>query len=921
MAVDAGTVSGTLEFDDKATPVVANAADAILQRLEALDAELAAVGKSSEDSGAKLTQMGGMAEGVAGAFFEAGKAIFGAVQDIAAMVSKSAEAAEVISNLALTTGMGVEEIQELQLAAKVAGVSMGSLESAFLRLQRAIGSNSKALVKWGFDARELAAKPASEAFKEVVARIDELGSHTSQVAAITDLFGRGAVKSLLPLIDTMKNLGDESSRFSTSMTQEQISALAAVDDATDQLSISVERLQNQWSAAIAQNPLIVQGMETIKDALDTLTEKTKEVDWKQFWEEFIIVGMAASLTFRGIVQNMVQTAALFSRKGNAPTIAPTALVEPDTGAMGDAADVMEREIKLLEGVGEEAKKAAKEVRDLAKAHKEWEQSLSAAEKEMTKLSALGEEAGLREWAADMKDLDHLSKQLTESSRAQEEQILALADAYAKWAKEQDKLELDDAARLLEEEAHALEALRQASIQMFADIGNLGAAIDDLGNALGSSLVAGLGEAITGFGDFAAAMKSAEGDMQRATVAISALSSAYSGASTSTAKSALSGAAKGAGAGAMFGPVGAIIGGALGAIAGIFGSSKKKAEELKKKQDEAMKAFGDMFDDWKNARKELAAVGAEGINALVSSMVDEEGNLRETFTTVANAAEYTAATFAMLRASGLSVADALTAIAPALDALGAADPEALAGTAAEPLVQLANFAAANEQLLNFTMGLGLTAQALAGFGLFTQEMATKMSLDMNNAIAQMVAGGLTEAQASALVAQDLYNLKMAAEQSGVTLDAHTQKLIADAEAAGLFENLEDPMKRLVEVQEAMLAATGELIKLFGGQVPAAVQKMIDEFNSAKINVNVNVNVGEGGGGGEDQGRDFQHGSGGVQDFGSGTLATLHGREGVFTEDQVDMMTTPQDTGQLSGLIMNLPSMLTRAMREANALSVN
>lgn len=298
-------------------------------------------------------------------------------------------------------------------------------------------------------------------------------------------------------------------------------------------------------------------------------------------------------------------------------------------------------------------------------------------------------------------------------------------------------------------------------------------------------------------------------------------------------SVLGGAAKGAAAGAAFGPIGAAIGAVGGAILGLFGKSKKKAAELKKKQDAAMDAFGSMFDDWKRAREELASKGTEGVNALLGAMVGEDGKLTTEFTSVANASAYVAAQFEVLRKSGLSTAEALAALKPATDALRTAGGEAIAGTAAEPLIQMANFAAANEGLLAFVSGLGMTAQSLSGFGLFTQDLANMMSVDMAASFQKIIDAGVPYQQALALTAQDLYNLQQAAKNSGVTLDAHTQSLIDDAESAGLFKGLEDPMKKLVELQGAMVAATAELVKLMGGTLPAAIQKLVDEFNSANV----------------------------------------------------------------------------------------
>lgn len=355
---------------------------------------------------------------------------------------------------------------------------------------------------------------------------------------------------------------------------------------------------------------------------------------------------------------------------------------------------------------------------------------------------------------------------------------------------------------------------------------------------------------------------------------------------------------GGGLGGIFagaGVVGSIVGGVVGIFKGIFGDSKKKAEELKKKQDEAVKSWVSLFEQWQQMRSELANKGADAINTMIGTLFDEDGKFTAEFTSAANAATYVAAQFNVLRASGLSVAQALAKMGPALDAMGK-DAKKFGGTVAAPLIQMAKFASENEKLLAFTESLGQTAIALASFGQFTQEIANMMSGDLVNSINKMIGKGLSYEQALGLSAQTLFDLEQAAKNSGVALSAQAQKMIDDARSQGLFEGLQDPMQKLIELQGAMVAAMGQLITLMGGAVPAAIQRMIDEFNNAQINVSVNVDVGTNNNGPGPNNQvppelpnkqipNFQHGSDGVRNFGAGTLAMLHGREAVVREDDL------------------------------------
>jgi hypothetical protein len=164
---------------------------------------------------------------------------------------------------------------------------------------------------------------------------------------------------------------------------------------------------------------------------------------------------------------------------------------------------------------------------------------------------------------------------------------------------------------------------------------------------------------------------------------------------------IQGAAGGAMTGAAIGSVipgvgtavGAVVGGIAGLFGGLFGNAEEEAAELQRQKDEAIQAFSDMFEDWKHAREELAATGAEGLNSLIDSLFNEDGEFVSGLTSAANAAEYVAATFNMLRASGRSVTQALEMLGPALRQMRE-NPDAFRGTSAESLVNLLAFAEAN-----------------------------------------------------------------------------------------------------------------------------------------------------------------------------------------------------------------------------------
>ena len=130
-----------------------------------------------------------------------------------------------------------------------------------------------------------------------------------------------------------------------------------------------------------------------------------------------------------------------------------------------------------------------------------------------------------------------------------------------------------------------------------------------------------------------------------------------------------------------------------------------------------------------------------------------------------------------------------------------------------------------------------------------------------------------------------------QQFGFAVDANTQSLLDQALAQGVVQDqgltTEDI---LIRGFDAMLQALNALIVALGG-VPlvfdewsAAIGRTSDEVGELADELGA---LGDLSGGGVDidiSPPGFAHGSGGFQDFGSGTPATLHGTEQVITQAQ-------------------------------------
>jgi hypothetical protein len=151
-----------------------------------------------------------------------------------------------------------------------------------------------------------------------------------------------------------------------------------------------------------------------------------------------------------------------------------------------------------------------------------------------------------------------------------------------------------------------------------------------------------------------------------------------------------------------------------------------------------------------------------------------------------------------------------------------------------------------------------------------------SAELGDVFSELIAKGFSSNQALALLAPTLLQIQKAAAEGRITIDASTQALIDQANAGGLLDNIKDPMAEMVEIQKLMLEATAALVKAFGADLPASVQKYIAAINQIPgipaIPAAVTGGPAEDGGGGPPQlaGGGYVHSSG---------LAYLHAGETV------------------------------------------
>ncbi len=199
--------------------------------------------------------------------------VAGGVGLLTGVIKESIQFGDELNKARIKAGIAGRDISELAYAAKQADVSLADLSTSLKFMQvnlseAARGSKAQvsAFNELGLSVENLKKLSPDRQFELVADRISLIKDPADRARLAVDLFGKSGA-NLLPLFERgaagIRQAREEAKKMGASLSEEQISKLAAADDSIKKLSASWKAFSTTLTAAVAP---------ALSKVLDSLTE-------------------------------------------------------------------------------------------------------------------------------------------------------------------------------------------------------------------------------------------------------------------------------------------------------------------------------------------------------------------------------------------------------------------------------------------------------------------------------------------------------------------------------------------------------------------------------------------------------------------------------------------------------------------------
>jgi ribosomal protein S11 len=213
---------------------------------------------------------------------EIGRVFVNSVQAVAntfnSFTSGAANAIDETAKLARSLGVSYQQLEQLQIAADLAGASSDTLARAFTRAQVTIseaGRGSKtaqeALGRLGLSVTDLEGRTSDVQFQTLANAIAQIADPTERAAAAVAVFGRSGAE-LLPVFaelgGNLETAGRFLAQFNGGITDEQARKVEAVNDAFTLVGKSIQQVAGQVLAELS--PVLVEAADGFVDFISKI---------------------------------------------------------------------------------------------------------------------------------------------------------------------------------------------------------------------------------------------------------------------------------------------------------------------------------------------------------------------------------------------------------------------------------------------------------------------------------------------------------------------------------------------------------------------------------------------------------------------------------------------------------------------------
>lgn len=769
----------------------------------------------------------GMSTGLGAGFAvgaTAATALLGVVTQLPGAIARAAAETVALSgrlsDAAKKADVSAESLQRWSFTGKA---SVDQIAAAIVQLKNRMVETPEAFDLLGLRAEKLRDMNMDQVFELVGQRLLEIRDPAQQTAAAMDVLGKSGADMLPLLKNGLLGSADAAERLGAVMSDKTVGANDALGDSATKLSNAIEGLKNNLVSIVTTSPAILAAIEGIAEAVGLLSRAARDLQESGFGS-IIARGVLAVGTFGAseALLGMGRVGHAYSQEDfenyrSGPRVGPFVPHEVDRSPL-----FSESEWSRI--VGPERLAAVRaQIAEADRASEAAARSATAAAKK----AAANIEKGLVGMSKEFEGLEDLGARAVKEIQAQ----FGVGAPGPPWL----------AA------PHLTARMTKAPWQRGTDY-----AFGGLGGGFG--LLAGIGH------DLAvqqAAKQTATWDEQLQRLAqtmqglpglTGKLGQALIGFATSIASigSALKGGIsfKG-GVGGFLGGLGGVLG-IAGAAAGIFGGlkslfgGKSKEEEAQRRQaqQDAIGQVQQLAQRWEDFRRKTLEGGVGALGSVfdyVAKQTDVSAERLQRLGLVGTAM------FASLRASGMGFVDALKLMGPTLEKAQAAGVDISGGGAFGSLTDFQAKVGANQELVTAAESWGKVIDSLRVTGSLTAESFGAAQLEANAFYDELIEKGFAGNQALAVLAPTLFSIAEASRATGLAVDETTQSLINQANQAGLFEGMKDPMAEILEIQKLQLEVTAALAKAFGATLPDSVKKYLDSLAAIPKNVSTNVDI--------------------------------------------------------------------------------